>query len=68
MKCVKLFSPLTIRGCTFPNRIMRTAMVSRLAGEDGSVTDEIKDRYRREAEGGPGAIVVEAAVVLPSRS
>ncbi|MFC1980334.1 NADH:flavin oxidoreductase, partial [Chloroflexota bacterium] len=68
MRYEKLFSPLTVRGCTFPNRIMRTSMVSRLAAEDGTVTDVIKDRYRREAMGGPGAIVVEAAVVLPSRS
>ena len=68
MKYEKLFSPLTIKGCTFPNRILRTAMVSRLAAEDGSVSNAIKERYRREAMGGPGAIIVEAAVVLPSRS
>jgi len=43
-------------------------MVSRLATEDGSVTEAIKQRYRREAMGKPGGIVVEAAVVLPSRS
>lgn len=43
-------------------------MVSGLATEDGFVTDLIKERYKREAKGGPGAIVVEAAVVLPSRS
>ena len=43
-------------------------MVSGLATEDGHVTDDIIKRYQREAEGGVGAIVVEAAVVLPSRS
>lgn len=68
MKYDQLFSPLTIKGCTFPNRILRTAMVSRLAAEDGSVTKVLKERYRREAIGEPGGIVVEAAVVLPSRS
>ena len=68
MRYALLFSPLTIKSCTFPNRIMRTAMVSRLAAEDGAVTEAIKERYRREAMGGPGAIVVEAAVVLPSKS
>jgi len=68
MKFEKLFSPITIKGITFPNRIMRTSMVSRLAAEDGSVTEEIKDRYRREASGGVGSIVVEAAMILPSRS
>lgn len=43
-------------------------MVSGLATEDGLVTDALKARYRREAKGGVGSLVVEAAVVLPSRS
>ena len=47
---------------------MSTAAVTRLAAEDGHVTEAIKDRYKRLAQGGPGAIVIEAAVVLPSRS
>ena len=64
----RLFSPITLKGVEFPNRIMRTAMVCGLATEDGHVTDEIKARYQREAEGGMGFLVVEAAVVLPSRS
>lgn len=68
MKYEKLFSPITLRGCTFPNRIMRTSMVSGLATEDGFVTDDLKARYEREAKGGVGSVVVEAAVVLPSRS
>ncbi len=63
-----LFSPITIRKITAPNRIMRTSMVSGLATEDGLVTDALKQRYQREAKGGVGALVVEAAVVLPSRS
>jgi len=63
-----LFSPIKIGGTTFPNRIMRTSMVSGLATEDGLVTDALKARYRREAKGGVGSLVVEAAVVLPSRS
>jgi 2,4-dienoyl-CoA reductase-like NADH-dependent reductase (Old Yellow Enzyme family) len=53
---------------TAPNRIMRTSMVSGLATEDGLVTDVLKQRYQREAKGGVGLLVVEAAVVLPSRS
>jgi len=43
-------------------------MVSGLSTEDGHVTEELKNRYGREAMGGVGSIVVEAAVVLPSRS
>jgi NADPH-dependent glutamate synthase beta subunit-like oxidoreductase/2,4-dienoyl-CoA reductase-like NADH-dependent reductase (Old Yellow Enzyme family) len=68
MKYEKLFSPLRIKGCTLPNRIMATAAVTRLAAEDGHVTDAFKERYKRMAEGGVGAMVVEAAVVLPSKS
>ena len=68
MKYPKLFSPITIKGCTFPNRIMSTAAVTRLAAEDGHVTENIRARYKRMAQGGLGAMVVEAAVVLPSKS
>ena len=64
----KLFSPININRLTLPNRIQRTSMVSGLATEDGHVTKEIIERYQREARGGVGSIVVEAAVVLPSRS
>ncbi|MGD8389179.1 MAG: FAD-dependent oxidoreductase [Desulfobacteraceae bacterium] len=68
MKYKRLFSPLIIRGCVLPNRIMSTAAVTRLAAEDGHVTPAIIERYQRMAKGGLGAMVVEAAVVLPSRS
>ncbi len=68
MRYPTLFSPITIKGSTFPNRIMRTSMVSGLATEEGQVTDDLIARYQREAKGGVGSVVVEAAVVLPSRS
>ena len=68
MKFKHLFSPVNVRGCIFPNRIMSTAAVTRLATEDGHITETITSRYRRMAKGGLGAMVVEAAVVLPSRS
>ena len=68
MKYKKLFSPLKVGTCVLPNRIMSTAAVTRLASEDGHVTQQLIDRYRRLAAGGVGSIVVEAAVVLPSRS
>ena len=68
MSYEKLFSSITIRGVTFPNRIQRTSMVSGLSTEEGWVTDDLKKRYQREAKGGPGSIVVEAAVIIPSKS
>jgi 2,4-dienoyl-CoA reductase-like NADH-dependent reductase (Old Yellow Enzyme family) len=68
VKYEKLFSPIALRGVTFSNRILRTSMVSGLSTEDGWVTDELKKRYQREAKGGAGAMVVEAAVIIPSKS
>jgi 2,4-dienoyl-CoA reductase-like NADH-dependent reductase (Old Yellow Enzyme family) len=68
MKYENLFSPITMRGVTFPNRIMRTSMVSGLATEGGEVTDVLKERYQREAKGGMGSLVVEASVIIPSKS
>jgi 2,4-dienoyl-CoA reductase-like NADH-dependent reductase (Old Yellow Enzyme family) len=47
---------------------MLTAAVTRLAGPDGQITEELINRYRRIAQGGVGSMVVEAAVVQPSRS
>ncbi|MBI2853950.1 MAG: FAD-dependent oxidoreductase [Chloroflexi bacterium] len=63
-----LFSSLRIKRCVFPNRIMSTAAVTRLAAEDGHVTDCLKERYKRMAVGGLGSMVIEAAAVLPSKS
>lgn len=68
MKYPKLFESINMRGVIFPNRIHRTSMVSGLTTEDGAVTDNLKKRYQREARGGVGAIVVEAAVIIPSKS
>ena len=68
MKYTRLFSPLKVGSCIFPNRIMSTAAVTRLASEEGHITPNFVERYRRLAEGGLGAMVVEAAVVLPSKS
>jgi len=47
---------------------MSTAAVSRLASEEGHITKQLVERYKRIAIGGPGAMVIEAAVVLRSRS
>lgn len=68
MKYPKLFEPITLRGVTFANRIQRTPMASGLSTEDGQVTEDLKGRYQREAKGGVGAIVLEAAVIIASKS
>ena len=45
MKYNKLFSPIQIENCILPNRIMSTAAVTRLATEDGHVTDEVMSLF-----------------------
>ena len=63
-----LFTPLTLRTMTLPNRIVLPAMVTRLSGEDGAVNDDIRARYVRYAKGHVGLIVVEAMAVHQSKS
>jgi 2,4-dienoyl-CoA reductase-like NADH-dependent reductase (Old Yellow Enzyme family) len=63
-----LFTPLTINRLTLPNRILVTAMVTRLSGEDGLVNRDIIDRYARFAKGEAGLVVVEATAVHQSKS
>ncbi|MEK7311858.1 MAG: NADH:flavin oxidoreductase, partial [Chloroflexota bacterium] len=63
-----LFTPLSLNSITLPNRIVVTAMVTRLSGEDGFVNKGIIDRYVRFAKGEAGLIVVEASAVHRSKS
>jgi len=65
---MRLLEPLNINGMVVPNRIMVPAMVTRLAKEDGFVTQDIFDRYLRYAEGGIGLIVVEAMAIHNNKS
>ncbi len=68
MKYEKLFSPINIGNVTLRNRVMGVPFVSGFATEEGWVTEENKERYKREARGGLGALTIEPGVVLPSRS
>ncbi len=62
------FSPVRIGPITLEQRTWVPAMVPWRATEEGFVTDDVIDWYRRFAEGRPGAIVVEATGVrdIPS--
>jgi dimethylglycine catabolism A len=63
-----LFQPIRIGPVTLESRTWVPAMVPWRATEDGFVTQENLDWYRRFAEGQPGALVVEATGVrdIPS--
>ncbi|MEM9529864.1 MAG: NADH:flavin oxidoreductase [Pseudomonadota bacterium] len=55
-----LFSPIELGPVTLAQRTWVPAMVPWRATEDGMVTEDVLDWYRRYAQGKPGAIVVEA--------
>lgn len=50
MQYEKLFPPITMRGVTSPNRIMRASMVSGLATEDGLVMELLLPHMARPSE------------------
>lgn len=64
----KLFSPVKLGPIEMAQRTWVPAMVPWRASEDGDVTDDVLDWYRRYAEGKPGVIVVEATGIreIPS--
>jgi len=64
----KLYSPIEIGALTLRERTWVPAMVPWRASDDGFVTQDVIDWYRRFAEGEPGAIVVEATGIrdIPS--
>ena len=61
----KLFSPFTIKTIHLENRIVMPPLASFLIGDDGSVTDETIEHYRRRAAGGPAMVIMEACAVSP---
>lgn len=63
-----LFSPVRIGTLQAEQRTWVPAMVPWRATEDGHVTDDVIDWYRRFAQGQPGVIVVEATGIrdIPS--
>jgi 2,4-dienoyl-CoA reductase-like NADH-dependent reductase (Old Yellow Enzyme family)/thioredoxin reductase len=60
-----LFEPLEFAGLKFRNRLVMAPMGSCQSDPDGFVTEQTIAYYRRRAEGGLGAITVEAALVTP---
>jgi len=59
-----LFSPLTLRGVTFPNRVVMSPMCQYVA-ERGLASDWHLVHLGSRAVGGAGAIMVEASAVSP---
>src|SRR5215831_13573180 len=65
----RLFSPVALgRSCVATSRTWVPAMVPWRATDDGFVTSDVIDWYRRAADGRPGVLVVEATGIrdIPS--
>jgi 2,4-dienoyl-CoA reductase-like NADH-dependent reductase (Old Yellow Enzyme family) len=60
----KLFSPLTLRSVTLPNRIA-VAPMCQYSSEDGFVNDWHLVHLGSRAVGGAGLVIMEASAVLP---
>jgi 2,4-dienoyl-CoA reductase-like NADH-dependent reductase (Old Yellow Enzyme family) len=66
---MKLFEPFTInRKLRLRNRIVMPALVTRLATEEGELTEELLERYLLYAKGGTGLIITEAISVAKQKS
>ncbi len=62
-KYSKLFSPMTIKHLTIPNRIIMTPMGSNYAKQNGEMSQLHMDYYEQRAKGGAGLLIVENACV-----
>ena len=62
----KLFSPITIRGTTFRNRIAMSPMCMHSGTADGLVTTFHHVHYGARALGGAGLVFLETTAVLPN--
>jgi 2,4-dienoyl-CoA reductase-like NADH-dependent reductase (Old Yellow Enzyme family) len=60
-----LFTPFTLRGITFPNRIVVAPMQMYKAGPDGAATDWHFQHLAKYAVGGAGTVMTEALIVDP---
>ena len=60
-----LFSPWTLRGVTFPNRIVVAPMQMYKTGPDGMATDWHFQHLAKYAVGGAGTVMTEALIVDP---
>jgi len=58
-KYPQLFSPITIRRCEIPNRVVLAPMGTRFNHHDGSVSERYVNYMRARARGGAGLLISE---------
>ena len=62
----KVIDSVKIAGLSLKNRMMMAPVKTAFGGPDGKVTRRLMDYYRRRAEGGVAAIIVEPMFVDPA--
>lgn len=62
---MNLFEPYHVGRLELKNRLVMTAMSTRLAGPKGEVTDRLTEYYAVRAAGGVGMVTVEEASIHP---
>jgi 2,4-dienoyl-CoA reductase-like NADH-dependent reductase (Old Yellow Enzyme family) len=60
-----LFTPFTLRGVTFPSRVVIAPMQMYMSGPDGIATDWHFQHLAKYAVGGAGTVMTEALIVDP---
>jgi 2,4-dienoyl-CoA reductase-like NADH-dependent reductase (Old Yellow Enzyme family) len=60
----RVFEPIRIRGVEIPNRVVRTAHLTKLGM--GPVSDDLIEYHAARARGGVGLSIIEATAVHPS--
>ncbi len=61
-----LFTPYTVKGVTFRNRIVLPPMNTNLADPDGSVNERFTKYYVERGKGGAGLLIVSSAYIDPA--
>jgi len=62
----EVFEAISIGKLTLANRLVMAPVKTAFGGPDGKVTQRLIDYYRRRAEGGVGAIIVEPLFIDPA--
>lgn len=62
-KYKKLFSPITVKNVTIPNRVVMTPMGTNFGEQNGEMSFLHIDYYEQRAMGGAGLLIVENACV-----
>ncbi len=62
----EVFEPVKIGSLALSNRLVMAPVKTAFGAPDGTTTDRLIDYYRRRAEGGVGAIIVEPLFIDPA--